>query len=167
MLVITLNAPRQGNLYFNIIDASNISRFMLNNYREEILVPEKQLIREIPVELGNIEKYNIYASSNVTKYLPVDYDIGKLKIEYDGLKILSYNNHKDDIIGKVSYYFDNELLLEQNIILDQEIELNIIKFLKKYYIYVIVLSLLIFLMFILLVFRALFLKKIYLKEINN
>ena len=109
---------------------------MKKNYQEEILVEKGKIIRELPVNLSNIDSYVINSTSDVKKYLPSDYDINELKIEYSGLEELSYKNKENDKIGEILYYFDNELLTKQDVLLNQKINLNIIKLLKKYYLLV-------------------------------
>lgn len=135
-IVVTLNASRNGNNYYNLIDANTLVKFMKKNYQEEILVKKGKIIKELPVNLSNIDSYVINSTSDVKKYLPSDYDINKLKIEYSGLEELSYKNKENDKIGEILYYFDNELLTKQDVILNQKINLNIIKLLKKYYLLV-------------------------------
>ena len=145
MLIITLKATRSGSNYYHLIDATNLSKFMLKNYQDEILVQKGQAIKEIPVKLSNIDIYTITANQDVKKYLPSDYDINKLKIEYIGLEQLSFTNHKDDKIGEIDYYFDNELLIKEDVILNQKIKINLIKVLKEYYLLLIAFVLLVIL----------------------
>ena len=143
IVIVSLNAVQSGNNFYNLIDATNIVKFMKNNYKEEVLVEEKKEIKKIPVNLSDIETYIVYSSKEIKKYLPSDYDINNLVIKYDGLEELSYRNKKEDQIGKVYYYFNDELLFEQDVILDQEIHINWMKFLSKYYYVVIIIILLI------------------------
>ena len=133
MLIITLHAEKKGNNYYNLIDTNNLIKFMRLNYQNVTLVKKSDLIKEIPVNLSDIDVYQIYANSDVQKYLPSDYDINNLKIVYEGINKLSYRNKKGEKIGTVSYFFDDELLLQEDVVLNQKIRLNFIKVLKEYY----------------------------------
>ena len=137
MVIVTLNASRNGNNYYSLIDAGTLSKFMNNNYKEEILVEKNKLIKEISVDLSNIESVSIRAKDDIKKYLPSDYDETKLKIEYDGLNELSYKNKLGDKIGTITYYFDDEIVAKEDVILNQKINLNIMKFLKRHILLVI------------------------------
>ena len=135
-IVVTLNASRSGNNYYNLLDANTLVKFMKNNYKDEILVEKGKIIKELPVVLSNIDSYIVKSTDVVSKYLPSDYDINKLKIDYSGLEELSFKNDLNEKIGIISYYYNDELLAKQDVILNQEISINIIKVLKKYYLLV-------------------------------
>lgn len=143
MVIVTLKATKSGNNFYSLIDANTLFKFMRNNYKEEILVEKNKLIKEIPVDLSDIDNYSIHTTQDIKKYLPSDYDKDKFKIEYDGLEELSYKNKLGDKIGTITYYFDSELLGQEDVILNQKIGLNIMKLLKKYYLVVITAVLLI------------------------
>ena len=133
MLIITLNANRIGNTYNSLIDANTLVKFLKNNYKEEILVEKGKLIKILPVELSNIDNYEIKATNEVTKYLPSDFDIKDLKIVYEGKEELNFRDDLQDKIGEVSYYYQNKLLLKEDVILNEEISINILKVIKRYY----------------------------------
>ena len=158
VITIVLNAPRYGNTFYNINDTITLIDYMNNNYKEALLVKKHKLIKTIPVKLSKINKYKIYSSKEIKKYLPSDYDINKLNIKYKGLKELSFNNKKKDRIGTISYYYDKELLYKQDIILDKKIEIDFIKVFKAYY-YIIIPTLLVFIGLIIFIIRKLKHKK--------
>lgn len=150
VLILVLNASKNGKIYNNIIDTVKLIEFLDKNYKYEVLVKKDELIHSIPVSLSNINEYNVYTSKDVKKYLPSDYDKNNIKIEYDGLKELSFKNNNDKI-GTISYYFDNELLFKQDVLLDKKIKPSIKKILKKYLYLIIVFVLLLFLAIIILI----------------
>lgn len=154
MMIIVLNANKVGNDFYNVIDTVNLIKFMNNHYQDEILVGKNEFIKELPVEYSNIDSYHINAKEEVRKYLPSDYDRNSLKIVYDGLEKLSFQNHLGDKIGEISYYFNDELLLKEEVIINQEIKINILKILQKYY-YIVIF----FIIFIILIIVFLLMKK--------
>ena len=106
---------------------------MNESYKDETLVKKGQLIKKIPVTLSKIENFKILSTKDVKKYLPKDYDIKNLKIEYKGLNTLSFSNKKGEKIGSIKYYYEGKLIDKEDVILNKEIKMDIIKVLKKYY----------------------------------
>ena len=147
ILIIVLNAEQKNNKYYNIYDTVELIDFLNENFKEQILVKKGTIIKEIPVKLSQIEKYNIYAEE-IKKYLPSDYDINKLKINYEGLEELSFKNKKGDKIGNIKYYYNNLLISKQDIILNKKLKISFRKIIIKYfYIVIILIILIIYLLF--------------------
>lgn len=138
-IIVVLNADKINNNYYNVIDTVNLIDFLNNNFKEELLVKKKTLIKELPVELSNIDKYQIKATKDIKKYLPSDYNINNLNIEYKGLEKLNYKNKINEEIGVINYYYDNELFDTEKVIINKSIEIDYIKVLKKYYYVIIIL----------------------------
>ena len=143
IIIITLKAEHINNNYYNIIDTSNLINFLHKNYKDEILVKKNQLIKTIKVNLSNINTYDIKATKDIKKYLPSDFNKNDLKIEYDGIKELSYNNKKNSTIGTIKYYYKDELFFKEDVILNKKISLNIIKLLKRYIFFIVIFIILI------------------------
>ena len=133
MLVVVLNAKHEGKYYYNIVDTVNLIKFLNNNYKEEVIVKKDVLIKTIPVMMSNIDSYDVKTHSEITKYLPSDYNTESVKVIYDGLEQLDYHNKLNEKIGIINYYFDDDLIYHEDIILNTEIEFNIGKFIQKYY----------------------------------
>ena len=138
-IIVVLNADKINNNYYNVIDTVNLIAFLNNNFKEELLVKKKTLIKELPVELSNIDKYQIKATKDIKKYLPSDYNINNLNIEYKGLEKLNYKNKINEEIGVINYYYDNELFETEKVIINKVIKIDYIKVLKKYYYVIIIL----------------------------
>ena len=159
-IIITLNAEHKDNKYYNIVDTVELIDFLNKNFKEEILVSKDQVVKNIPVELSKIENYEINASNDVKKYLPSDYDINKIKIEYKGLETLNYKNKENDKIGTINYYYDSELIKSEDVLLNTKIELSISKILKKnIYLIIIVITILIITTFLILKKKKIHYKK--------
>lgn len=149
MLTIVLKAPKEDNYYYNIIDSVSLINFLLDNYKEQVLVKKKELVKTLPIKLSKEEKYDIKASKEVKLYLPSDYDKNKFKIKYDGIEELSFRNKINKKIGTIKYYYDNKLIAEEEIILNKEIKVSIKKlFINYYYILIILLVIIIFIIII-------------------
>ena len=151
-ITIVLNADKSGE---NLLDTISLLDFVNDNYKSEILITKGEVISKIPVKLSKINYYKIKTGSDVEKFLPSDYDKTSFKAKYIGLKKLSYRNKKGDKIGKIKYYFGDELFFEEDVILDIDINFSIMKFIIMYW-YLIVILVLITLFFVI---KLLFRKK--------
>ena len=153
IITIVLKATSEGSLYHNVTDTVRLIDFLNNNYKEETLVEENTFIKKIPVELSTVDEYEIYSDKVVSAYLPSDYNAEALKIEYDGAEQLDYSAEDGDKIGVVKYYFDSELLYEQDVVLKDDIEVHFGKWLGAHW-YLIILFIIVFLFVVMLCIRA-------------
>jgi len=133
MIIITLKATQNGIYFNNIVDSLNLIDFLKNNYQDEILVNKDQIIKTIPVNLSKINSYEIRASKDIKKFLPSDYDKNKLRIEYLGLEEISFINKKNEKIGTINYYFDDELIDCEDVLLNIVIKVSFIKVFINYW----------------------------------
>ena len=133
MLIIVLKATKEDNLFYNVIDSVNLVNFLTDNYKEQILIKKNKTIKTIPVILSKNNNYNIKANQDIKLYLPSDYDKNNIKVKYNGLEQISFNNKVGEKIGTVSYYYGKKLITKENIILKTKQEVSIKKVLKKYY----------------------------------
>ena len=141
MIITSLKAKREGNNFYNIIDTAKLIDFLEDNYKERVLVKKGETIKNIEVKLSNINYYEIATSKNITKYLPSDYDKDAIKIKYDGLERLNFTNKKGDKIGTIKYYYKNKEFKRENVILDKDIKINVIKVIISYWYVVIIICL--------------------------
>lgn len=129
-LMVLLNAERIGNKSYNIIDALDLIKFIDDNYNNEAIIKKGDTIKTIKVKYGKSSTYNLKASKDITLYLPSDYDRNLVKIEYNGLDTVSFLNKRNELLGTAKYYYDNELIKEEKIYLQDKIDFNILTFIK-------------------------------------
>lgn len=132
MLLITLEAPPIPKYFYHVNDALDLISFVDNNYNNQNLIEKDTVVETIKVELSDIEEYTIKTQSEIKKYLPNDYNKELVKVSYKGEKAIDYNYKKGTKLGILSYYYDNELLKEEDVILEQDIKIDILKVLDKY-----------------------------------
>lgn len=87
------------------------------------------MIKSIPVQLSKTTDYSIYATKDISKFLPNDYDPSLIEIKYQGLESLDFNNKVGDKIGNAEYYYAGKLLDQEEIFLTRVIEIDYIKYL--------------------------------------
>ena len=141
VIMILINGEYKDNKFYNIVDTIDLINFMNNNYKDEVLVEKDKIVKDIRVELSNIDVYHIKATNDIKKYLPSDYDKNSLRLDYDGPELLDFRNNEGDKIGTMYYYYDSELIAKEDVILEEEISINIWKVLLKYHYVVIILIL--------------------------
>ncbi len=147
IISIVLKAEKKDNSFYNIVDTNKLIKFLNDNYKDEILVKKDQLIKTIPVNLSKIDSYEIRSSEEIKKFLPSDYDIKDLRIEYEGKNELDFKDHENDKIGVINYFFGDELLITEDVILSRKIDIDFVKVLKKYYLLILlVIFILVFLL---------------------
>ena len=147
-IFISTNAEFIYGNYYNLKDNLNIINFMDKNYSDQIIVDKNYVIKKIPVKFSNIDEKNITVMNDVSKYLPNDFDINKVKIEYDGAYSISFldNNKK---IGTIKVSLDDKIIYQEDVIIDG-LKINFI---------LLTLILLMITFFILLLFKKLFIHK--------
>ena len=148
MIMITLGAPPVLKEGYHIKDADTLLRFLEDNYNYEILYNKDSVIKTLDIELSKTDKYDIKVSEDVKRFLPKDYDTSLVSYKYEGKEVLSYLDKKDSKVGTIKYFYDNELLYEQDVIVDTDIEVSIPKVLNKYKVHLIIGFILIILLFI-------------------
>lgn len=132
ILIITLDAPYVYGNFYNLKDALILTEFIDNNYKNEVLSKKGDLIKTLPVEYSKTNKFDIITNKEIVKFLPIDYDLSKFSVKYSGKEKLNYKNKKNEIIGKIDYYYDDELLSSEKVILDITLEKDYLKLLYKY-----------------------------------
>ena len=147
-LMVLLNAERTDNKSYNIIDTLDLIKFIDDNYNNIAIVQKDSVVKTINIKYSSKDTYDIKASEDVTLYLPIDYNKDLIKIEYDGLDTISSKNKIDDIIGTVKYYYDNNLVKEEEIHLQEKIDFNLLTFIKVNIIQIVITILIIIVIFI-------------------
>ena len=133
IIMILLNAPYEDQVPYHIIDDLRLINFLNKNFNNQVLFKKGTFIKEIPVKFSNIDSFKIKVQNNVVKYLPSDYDKELISFDYSGLEELNFNNKENEIIGEVSYYYDDELISKEEIRLDEVLRISYIKLFKHYY----------------------------------
>jgi D-alanyl-D-alanine carboxypeptidase (penicillin-binding protein 5/6) len=134
IIIITLNATSGKHVQ----DTVKLIEFINKNYKEEEIVTERALVKNIPVNLSDIENYEIASTKTIIKFVPIDFDKSQIKVEYEGIDELDYSNKKEDNLGKIKYYLGDSLLFEENVILNKDIKLSFSKLINKYKYFIII-----------------------------
>lgn len=131
ILIITLGAPYIYGNFYNLKDALTLTQFIDENYKNEVLSKKGDFVKTLPVEYSKVNEFDVVSNDEITKFLPIDYDKSKFSVKYNGKETLSYKDKKNDIIGEIDYYYDDELIGSENVILNINLEKDYSKILYK------------------------------------
>lgn len=131
-MLITTGASIDTSDAYHIKDASNIYTYYFDNYGYIDLIEKDDLLVSIKTKYGKDDYINFYANENISFYTKKDeFDKNKIKIIYEGIDTITYNNKQNDILGKISIYYDNEYINSLDIVLNDEYKFSIINFLVQ------------------------------------
>ena len=131
ILVITLGAPTTSTIPYNITDSINLISFIESNYNNHIIIPKNNIVKTITVQNSKIESYEIKTKNSISLFLENDYNKEDIKIEYKGLETVSYKNKKSEKIGNVTYYYKNKKIGSEEIRIEENIKVDIMKIIKN------------------------------------
>ena len=132
MIAITLKAPYVKNQCYHIKDALTLINYTDANFGNQVIVEKDTLVETIKVKLSTTTDYNIKTNENITKYLGNDYDKSKVSYEYSGATEILFNFKKGDELGKISYYYDGELVTNEFVVLEEELKPDLIAIFNIY-----------------------------------
>ncbi len=133
LLIITMGAPYVYGNFYNLRDALALTEFLDTHYKNQNLMTSEEAIAELPVSLSKTDKYTIYPSENITKYLPDDFDKSLFSYQYKGLEKLTYRNKENSKLGSIKYYYNGEILKEEDVLLREKFKISWKKVLRKYW----------------------------------
>lgn len=136
-ITITLGAERINGKPYNIIDTLELVEYVDDNYNNQTLITKDTVVKSISVKNSKIETYDIKTQNDISLFLPNDFDKNLFEVKYSGLEELSFKNKQGNQLGTITYYYNNEEILTENVILDQNIEKDIIKIINNYKLYLI------------------------------
>lgn len=130
-MLVTLGALYDKKTPHNIEDAKIVYDYFIENYSNKIIVDKDKPFKKIKVKYSNVEEINLYPNKSITKYLENNYNKDDIKLIYNGKKELTPFNKKEEKLGTLKIYYQDKLIDTQNIILNENINFNIISFIKE------------------------------------
>lgn len=126
-----------------LLDNQKIYNYFFDNYGYK----EYNINFNIDIENGEkLKEYNVDIKTKL--YLENSYDESLLNYKYDGEDTITFLNKKGSKLGKVSIYYDEELIDEVDVILNKKIEYQ-----SKVYIWPIILVILIIIFIIFIIIK--------------
>jgi len=131
-LLITTNAQYVYGNFYNLRDTLTIIDYVDNNYDNVPIVKKNTLIKKLDVKNSTTDFYVAFLKHDIMKYLPSDYDVNLIKVEYEGVSEINFLTKKGTKLGEAKYYYGDELLLTEDVYLDTELKMDINKILYNY-----------------------------------
>lgn len=128
---VTCGANTSTDDAYHIRDNVYIYNYFFQNYKYQEILKKDELLVSIKTKYGQKEYAKFYNKEPFLYYLNNDFDINKVNINYDGIKEISNSIKRNDTIGKINIYYENELLGTKDIVLNDEYNFSIFKFLLE------------------------------------
>lgn len=133
LITITTNAPTDDK--YHVMDAKTIQETLKKNYSKVKMIEEGDILKTLETKYAKEENYKIISKEDISRYIEKPYDEDKLKIEYTGLEIIKSNTKKGAELGSLKISYDNELITEIKVTLENELHFSLWNYLKENIIY--------------------------------
>lgn len=131
LIAVVTGSNMYSSTPYNVIDSEKLYEEVITHYIYRPIVLKDELLVRIPTHLAKEESIEIYAKEDIKKYLAnVDYD--KIEIIYDGVEVVEYNTPIGEKIGTITYYYDSKEVGSMDVILEEELHLDIVKWAKEH-----------------------------------
>lgn len=134
---VVLNCPIEELKDFkHVRDALTIIDYVDNNYKYKRIVEKNSIYKSINVINSIFKKYDVINNNEVIKLVPIDYD-DNYKIVDTLPTSISNKLKKGDLLGKISYYYKDDLIYEESIFLEINSNSIIRTFINQHLIFII------------------------------
>lgn len=129
-ILVTAGAPYDKKGRHNLEDAKVIYEYFKDNYDYQNVVSKGDVILSLDTKYLKEDKIDFSVSKNIKSYLPNNIDNKKITYKYDGIKIIDSSMKKGDKLGEVNIYYDENKIDSVDIILKEDAEFSLLKFLS-------------------------------------
>jgi len=133
-LLITLNAFNDSTAH--IKDSIKIYKYFGDNYGYKTIFNEGDEITRLKTINAVKDEYIVKAPYTKEVYLPNSYDPSKLEFFYNGKNELNSLNWKGSTVGTITAKYENKDLDTFNVVLSENIEFSLDKYLAHYGYYI-------------------------------
>ena len=141
-MLVTAKTVFPSNQPLNYQDAKTIYEYFMNNYGYKNVLSKKDKLVSIKTKYAKNDQVTFYANKELEMYLENSYNKDELIYEYSGIEEIPYDMKKGTKLGKVEVYNKDTLLTTVEIVLEEEQEFDLIKFIKinKFQVGIVILS---------------------------
>lgn len=117
---------KKGTLY-HLSDTETIFETINENYKEKDVVSEGDVIVTLPAIKSTKDYINVQALSPIQTIMKNDETIDKekVKIEYNGVDVLSPDNKVGDLLGTIDVYYDGNYIGSEEVTLTRRVPLDL------------------------------------------
>lgn len=128
-VVVSSGAPTDSGYPYHMTDAKTLYDFFFENYGYQTVSKKGEVLKEIPVKYGDVDTVTVKLPKDVVYYMENDYH-DNVRVEVNLVEELSYEAKNGDVIGNYSVYYQDELLDNIVITLDQDMHFSLWKFIQ-------------------------------------
>lgn len=130
LIAVVTGTNMYSSTPYNVIDSEKLYEEVITHYIYRPIVLKDELLVRLPTHLAKEESIEIHAKEDIKKYLAdVDYD--KIDIIYEGEEVIEYNTKVGTKLGTITYYYDSKEVGKMDVILEEELHLDIVKWAKE------------------------------------
>ena len=148
-MLVTTGAPYDGDRRYNIEDASYVYNYLADNYSTQKIVSRGDVILTLNTRYAQQDKIEFLASEDISYFLPNAYNKDDIVYNYEGTEVLTSGIKQGTKLGTLSIYYQNELIKEVDITLNEKVRLDIFKYIQGHIMEIIVIVLAIILIILL------------------
>lgn len=148
-ILVTTGAPYDGDRRYNIEDAGYVYNYLADNYSTQKIVSRGDVILTLNTRYAQQDKIEFLASEDISYFLPNAYNKDDIVYNYEGTEVLTSGIKQGTKLGTLSIYYQNELIKEVDITLNEKVRLDIFKYIQGHIMEIIVIVLAIILIILL------------------
>lgn len=123
-MLIVLNSKKAPG---NFVDTKNIYEYYMNNYNYYTLVSEGDVFNTFDTKYLREKSISVSSSKDYSYYLENDYE-DKIRFDFDGVGVIDPSFDKGDLLGTYTIYYNDDVLDEISIYLDEDVHFSLISF---------------------------------------
>ncbi|MBQ2909674.1 MAG: D-alanyl-D-alanine carboxypeptidase [Bacilli bacterium] len=129
-MLVTAKTIFPSSKPLNYLDAKTIYEYFMNNYSYKNVLSEKDKLVSIKTKYAKNDKVDFYANKELDMYLENTYKKEELIYKYSGIEEIPYDMEKGTKLGKVEVFDKETLLTTVEIVLEEEQEFDLMKYIK-------------------------------------
>lgn len=129
LIAIVTGANMYSPKPYNIIDSEILYKYISDTYSIQNIISTGEEILQLDTINCKQDNVKFYSDKDVTKYIDT-IDKNKINIEYNGITTLNSNIKEGEKLGKISIYYDDELIETNDITLKEKLDFSIIKWIN-------------------------------------
>lgn len=129
-MLVTAKTVFPSSRPLNYLDAKTIYEYFMNNYSYKNVLSKKDKLVSIKTKYAKNDKVDFYANKELDMYLENTYKKEELIYKYSGIEEIPYDMEKGTKLGKVEVFDKETLLTTVDIVLEEEQEFDLMKYIK-------------------------------------
>lgn len=131
LIAVVTGTNMYSSTPYNVIDSEKLYEEVITHYIYRPIVLKDELLVRLPTHLAKEDVIEIHAKEDIKKYL-ANVDYNKIDIIYEGEEVIEYNTKVGTKLGTITYYYDSKEVGSIDVILEEELHLDIVKWAKEH-----------------------------------